>query len=1078
MDDLINKKFTTYRVIEDTESTRYLVGLRAVTLVPASAKDDRLLSAYPDTVRISVTEGESAKRVTRIFTEDLYIWAGSEFLFPGKDLVICAHRILIVQPQGSTASSIYFNCSGKTDYSTSKAADPSPKKAAQNSWSKDPQTWGDLRQVNTKVENAKSANNGADENSTAPSAGNIAIVGSLINLGGADTILLVGRCDGARGKAGQSGGNGGDGPDGAQFDTDWHIPGSLANGGNGTDGGKGGKGGAGGPGGCVFDLTTSKENTDAHNKDVWFALGISSVKGGEAGPGGDGGLAGKGGQGQNYRVYQVHGYQGGSFTEETAKGTGSSGSDGKAGGSGSQGTSGAPGCIYSISKMSTALASSIRAMSHDIPHLSMVMSRLLFEYQLLTCTQAFPESTEAQQQEKANFQRTVTWFREVMSMLQTSPTLDDGSVLASATTEMNDTNKARTSDMAVPFMKRVMLEHWNGSATGRAQLLQRFSLSPLTGDIRQVLDLYGRPLNTLARPHLQMSDLLSSTKLLGDIETRKAALDSALKDVDTAKAKRSDAAEALKASIQGFDSLQTKAVATLDDQYKVVTTAKNKTDNLQIRASGLLQGLWSTIKSQVACSDAKRLVEAVALVCMFVQPEIGAVFAVGASASTLAASTDLGANLDTDKGPIKKEALQGKIIVLQKGLTQKALQAQLEIKSTEIRSLMGADSKYVNAIVTERDTFEQLCDEHFATLEKSTSDKDMLKVINSARAAFDELVDAAQELHKEVAEYNRLALALAKLNTDNAKAESDLANLQGKTDLDLPFLDLFFGFYADLYSFQKAAVMRIMFDIVRNCNAVFLQRTTLTDGLIRLGSFENISADELKKSCTTHFEADVDRFLNAWLHNQPTNEDERSITLTPAKTPRLFESFKTKRSFVFYFNSINAVKLYGFPSSWFDVRLKDAKVFLPGAFNTASAVAADASSTSSTTKRSIKDQVVDVTIELGSQFVVEDKDFQAFEFETDGQTYTFTYNYGETPGQFVPKSKRSAELLGSFIFGMGVGDKEQSASLNFSSPIRSPFCKWTVSVSDNINIDAVTEILIDMDLQVRTTTNKRPASSV
>ena len=122
------RDFSLYKSITEPTLTRYLIAHRSATIVPLETA--ALFPPYANSVRISAVEGKDASAIIRIHAEDIYLYAGSVFHFPGKSVVLSARRIFLVRLPGSDASTVTFDLSGlrAKDYKpeTAAAHDPAP----------------------------------------------------------------------------------------------------------------------------------------------------------------------------------------------------------------------------------------------------------------------------------------------------------------------------------------------------------------------------------------------------------------------------------------------------------------------------------------------------------------------------------------------------------------------------------------------------------------------------------------------------------------------------------------------------------------------------------------------------------------------------------------------------------------------------------------------------------------------------------------------------------------------------------------------------------------------------------------
>ncbi|KAI5808933.1 hypothetical protein DFH27DRAFT_245828 [Peziza echinospora] len=1022
------------RVVDAKSNTvQYLIGYRSITLVPV--KNPQNIRPYPGTQRFSVDEGAAGYSNIKIHAEDIYICAGSVFDFAGKKVTITARRIYAVNHEDSASTEIQFNCNG--------AAGTDENDKAQTGGS------GTEAYRPGHPGPGEEGKPGKGNSSTAGAGGNVLIFAELHCLAEKSISFSV-NCLGGKGGQGGTGGDGGVGGNG-YWSTDgvspwyigndnWKIQPNL-NGGSGGNGGPGGAGGRGGAGGCIIDLTSPNASKDSQTK-LQSNISDSSVHGGLQGSGGSGGAGGAGGnQGCYFRKVWL-----GSNIDLW----GIKGSSGPHGNSGEPGPLGTGGILYGPSKHKNILPlpDVIKAMSISPVQIAMVFQRLIFEFQLIYATQPFDfrghKHLQFLDEHKQRFKETSDWLGTYIGLLKSAKVAGDDAFLG--TMGIHDSR-------AQSWFKDDFIRLWNAQEEARKQLIESYTIFLTTTSPGRTVDFDNHSFYYIARPNLALADLKKSIEDLEILEANKAKFFSAITTIESAKANVSTAIGSLESTLKDFQSTKSQICDSLDAQYQVVDNARQEVRAGKVLTVEAINHFWGSVKHKFTCNDLNEVISAIGNVLLFAHGPLGVVFKVGAALSVAAATSKVtlgNSQIDTAEGAIKADALQGQVYLLEANLADDVLQANITEKNSQIRSLSVGDQKFVNQIITERTEFRKLCNRYFS---HPDLDSDTRAKMAHAKNVFDDFVNTCQTFHTAVIKYNELAVSLATLLSNNRLAQTTLATMKSHNfEPTLPWLDLMYAFYNQVYAFQKSRVIRILFQAVRCCNGAFLRRSSLLDDFIQLGCYQNITSGELHAACTSRLADDVEKHLATWNEFEPDFIDGHSKSFFTKDNNYLLNKLKTKRRFAFYINPENAVEKYNFSAKWFDIRLTDIRVYLIGATNT-----------QASTENPNSQEIV-VAITLGNQFTVVDEDIKSqYSFEVPEKTRTFAYNYSPGKNHYRQTSKPASTLLQNFNFAMAAEDKA-----NFTQPMQSPLCKYTIAIGKEVDVSNVSELRMEFGLRVRT----------
>ncbi|PVF98147.1 hypothetical protein CPB86DRAFT_785164 [Serendipita vermifera] len=1019
------------RVVDKSTSTvRYLIAHRAITLVPT--KNPTNIQPYPGTVRFSVNEGDSTSSIIKIHAEDIYICAGSTFDFPGKTVLITANNIVLVNHQRHPSNTIVFNCSGPPG----PDGDPTASKGNDG--------LGVERDGTFLVPTPGGVGPDGGPNLISGNSGGRFICSGKLRCSEKDPITFKVECNGGKGGRGPPGGTGGTGGKGwerketagidflATRETGY-VP--FVTGANGGKGGRGGRGAVGGNGGLILDLTSKKE-PDLPKIKVESSLNPGAP--GDAGPGGKGGLGGDGGY-----------YEQKTFIGPNINLRGKGGSKGDDGPPGVSGPSDAKsGSMYGLAKPSQILLRPDIANSRttDPIHVAMVLRRLHFEFQILYAAQPYSfinaKSSEPLEKEKAQFLETMKWILECLQLLK----------LSESTSAPEFVNKVGLGGIEHDWINAVFIQPWSTQENARKDVQTTYKQFLRRTRLEDPVDINNRRLFEIAEPNLALADLERSIDDLKVVEADKDKFFSAIQDIETAKLQTSRIVDSLKASMDKFEKDRKVLEKEMGQQYDKVVKARNDVLAKKEETITAVQSFWDTMSRNFSCKDLNAVLSAVGNVFLFAHGPTGALFKLGAALSIGAASNQVLSGdemIDTAEGSINKDALRGQVYLLDANLRDDALLNKITDSNSKILKFSGGDQKFVNTIIADRDSFQNMCNKYFSDpTSPETQDK-----MSLAKAVFYKFVETAQTFHTVVSEYNQMASNYLKLLSDHESAKVQLGTLQAHNyNPSLPLFDLMFAFYSKIYEFQRARVTTFLFNAVHCCNGVFLRRSSILDDLFQLGAFEYLTADVLYAACTTRLADDIQKHKDTWNSYRPIDIPNHSTSIYKEDDKLMFKSLRENRRFLLRIDTKNALTQYKFEPFWFDIRLIDIRVYLIGATNFN-----DSADNRNST-------VINVAIQMGDSFTVLDEERNDFTFYVPETTIDFTYNYGANKDNPERVSKAANKQLENFNFDLQLKDRSK---LEFSSPMRSPICDYTISVGESVDLVDISEIRVEFDLRVR-----------
>lgn len=1051
--------------------TKHLIAYRAVTLMPSACP----LPAYEGTVRIGIPDGKAVTHSVRIHAEDVYIYVGTRFSFPSKVVTLTARRIIAVAHSTLGSSSITFDLAGdgyrfpgdSHETLTTRANDGGPGKNGDYTDS----FWG--KPAYTTSTPGGNGDPGKDANAEMADGGSLFIHAELVNRTTVD-VAIIANVRGADGENGQSGGNGGLGGSGFSSTTrfgapfGWHsLQHNILDASNGGNAGAGGRGGQGGKAGTVCFIgsqQTSPRFTAPTNENIAFG------KPGKGGSAGDRGGAGAAGEAWVWQPINDDKYNGKSASEGAKADNGHDWDE----------TRKLPEQALQLEDFGhEQLALKAKDPSWKCPpwiymlldatHLSMILPRLKFEYQLVYGSQyAYNDGdhflptdpTTAGKRDEHDlsgtaFAESCGWFLKRVTLLEANMQ------------PVDESPQEKTVMSALKEQHEKSSDKWIDHASSRKLVKDAFDNFRGVCSAGKGLDLDGEALFCIPDPTLSLAALKATIDDLKVIESGqayiRAELDNAQKTVETLSVK----AESLSTFVGDYTAKVTRIKQDMKTTYELILAKRTSVNEKRRTAVEELDSFWSGLSHQFSCADVTAVMSAVATVLMFAQPEIGALYKVGSALSVGSAASGFASKIKTGRGTEDKDLIGGQILGVGENISSDDLQPAIQAKSQTIASLSGADKEYVNAVAVERKAFNDLVDKRFP---RSTSRK--------ARHALDDFLSAAQDLHNAVFRYNQYAVQLYQLSVDKEQKEEQLNILRASPDVSTAFLDLLNTFYSMTAAAQKARAMRMVFNAVRACNGGFLQRSTLLDPLVKLGTFENVSASELEAAFLTNLKADVDIYRHKLGTQTPTppfgktlifsvkNEawsemfaDFRKVLKVP--NPRYDANIPSAEPKELRFHQTDILVDYeGWDSNWYDVRLHEFEVFLPGVVN----------------KNATKDastKTVGVSVALAGSITVRDENHLDHYFEVDPKGAYVAYNYAD-PANLVSTTStpgHEGSVLEKFNFIPDATTYPNAKFEAFSRPMRSPATKYTISIdADTYDIKALKEIKLVLWISVRAPT--------
>ncbi|KAA8634340.1 hypothetical protein SMACR_04870 [Sordaria macrospora] len=1067
--DLDISDTSLYRVIVDkaADTTRILVAYRSITLLPSHLSGAGIVPPE-GSVRLPLAiAGAYTTKHIRLHVENLYLVAGSTFEFPGKTVIITANRVVLFSSTAVTAGAgdnVIFDCTGASGASVTAVgtAGNNGEKGKEDHRYEMYAMSGITETIfrpSAKPTGGGNGTNGGDCSSSGQPAGTFVLNARSVTLLPYDGqnpnrhLEIVIKSAGGSGGRGGNGGAGGSGGNGAIVPSEETVKhygsvstekGASVDGATGGNGGSGGKGANGGAGGLILSLVgpSAGQLEDANSG---ASLVKKDVSGGKGGEGGSGGARGSGGNGGSVRNQE----------------NGKKGSDGGEGQHGANGQPGADGHVVGqvvgdkgaeLLQYEKALAEECRAETLDVVQLTMTMERLMFEYSILLSGYAVtPDNTEdtaTLEPLKKAFQETFDWlmccFDDILSLS------NQGS--SYALPDAHGSAPYATSAAYQEFLA-YQKKGWKNSVDIRSGFLQVFVAFCSRCSTPQERDLYGQDVKFISQPNIHLTTVGEALTALESIEgSYKECLNEIGKAIGQKEARSKSEAQltdAVNDAQKTIDALQ-KSTAS---GYEAVKSARDAVQEARKTVQQSVEKLWNAHKWDIS-SDLGPVLEAIGTVCLFAHPGVGTAFKLGGALTIGMGLNKLGSSISTPQGAVSKDALHGKVLVVENTLVSTALKEDITQKTASLQQLSGIDKEYVNSVMVNRKNFEELVNTYFVDASQHGVTPEEVK---QARKDFDFYMEVVQKFHAAVTSYNDTFTSLAQAAATKAQAEHGKAKLQVTNfSADIPALDLLTTLYSSLHHAAKLETLRILFDASRAASCVFLRRCDLLRQLFPLGSWSNVSAKLLRDATVPALCRQVADYQSSFNTKPPIHIGGRTISISKTGPHKdLVERFRDTRRLSLFLDDASATGAYDFDINWYDIRLEDLQIYFHGAKNTRA-------------QPNVDTRIIDVEVQLGGVFFVHDEKYRQYTFEVPQTDVTFEYKYGDEAGRedLEPKSKGGINsALTKFSFALG---QVHDVSLDFKTPVRSPYMHYVFTVGDHVDVKDVDEIEIKMDLRVRT----------
>ena len=1039
-----------YRVIESRDKkdelldiTKYLVAYKAATLIPFAQRGQPGFGAVDGSSPITTAEGPDATLNITIYAQDLYLLAGSTFSYPGKRVSIFADRIIAVRPIKTTIPEIKFDCRG------SKASDLEGKPKAPN---ESPQNQWNSHTGEEHFNNGTQGETGATNTIVPSEGGTFLISGRLYCNADVDVSLIV-DCNGGTGGRGQEGGPGGKGGKGAEtavVSPAPHYPRKeIYSGAKGGRGGNGGTGGLGGNGGIIYNFTSPGSLASMSRTKLLFNPTLMNVAGGLPGVGGPAGSGAVGGEAGSASTTT---YSGGNGRvppiPHTRVDPGDAGPRGDEGSIGSQGPSNAKsGCVFRYDA-DAASKNAIFYGSLDSLHASMVMHRLLFEFQISYCSQA--PSIKAP--DAKPFLDSLVWTTAQVQHLLRSPGKEVPKALLDEMAKNAGSEHSHLEEvkrLAGDRLFKSIIQPWETKKDARDQLLAAHKLFLTKVFPGTNLDVYEQKLNFIPRPSLRLADLKSNITLLATIERERNAILKQLKADSDSRSVSTATAGSLQKIIDGYQQDRNDLEDQLKKNTQTVLTAKEELRDSRVAAASALDRFWKVMESRYACKDLITVLQKTASLIPLEGSELKVVVNMADQMGNLGKKLGMQNPFDAYTGLVDRNVVYGKIKVIGEQLGPDALQKQIAELTGDTKD--PSEANPIDGIVALRESFTALITATFAKIRELEGGGGQLdQAIKTAENALDLMIVKARQLQTAATTTGATVLKLAKMLEEKEVAETTIAKLKNDhLEPGMPLMSLVIAFYSSLLTFQKANVVKFFFDTIRACNGMFLQQSTLTDDIFRFGSFDDITAEQLNNSCTVRLTSDVAKFLKLWDTNPSLRIPGRPAYIIPNDRPDLFGQLREKHKISLELNRKNIKRYFDFNSNWFDIRLRDLEVYFIGAVNTKA-------------KDAPESKTIDVNIRLGDSFGVTDIKGTDHVFSVPVYYTTFTYNYaGDKP---TPVTHTSMPAESRFYIDPGLVNEGPA---NEPYPMRTPYMTFDLEVEDHIDVKNVSQIVIMFDLMTR-----------
>jgi hypothetical protein len=1028
-----------YRCLVDQENhvIKYLIAYRSVTIFPFLDKHDEVklpdgveitppptpdveipLEPYLGTVGLTLGEASKGQPNVEIHGEDIYLYLGSHFWFPSKNVTITANRIFAISnPKAPNSSVIQIDCSGAI------GAGPEPRDDVPPAGNNGVYNWGRGFEPNPPSTPGRPGTNGKVGN-PGQNGGSIRIIGDLqtVSMDPNDNCVLYLNVHGGIGGPGQDGVAGSKGGEAWLGHYDkyvWYVygetfhmrdnhtePRTNFNGFPDVEGGAGGNGGDSGQNGTSGSVlwhvsassksfvararrgtpSTTEGSTVDENADFHVHVKVPGGAGGTGGP--YGGIYTKVADAKDQwtlpgaRPLQLGTVEGDLLRINDRRNA-------------PNGTAGRT-FDAALDQGSVGPLKDVGSARNAV-HLMMIIQRLNFEYHMTFGTQPSAAANAVAKGRIPDIQTTLKWLDDAIQSL-------DGSSLISGRTK-----------------------------TAYEQFLRTMKLS---------LDYYGNPFNMVPSPTVEISAVERDITILKRLEDQQQLISDAISTIDQDRSRMKDNARDLFQEQDKFEAATTALVQQLDKQFPIVQSLQ---DSMRVQKQNLVEAIKKFANDAShyfkGCTGWEGVMTAVGSVMMFASPESGAAFAVGGLLTVAASAKDIKTNVDPDGKDVKPSAILKSIHQIEADVEGLTLQEQLQNLTPD--SLVRADPNVdlLTVIVTDRTKFLNLCDQYF--------DEDRIPSATTVKADFDYFIATVQSCKHALEVYNKLAVQYAQAKSDEAHAKDDLDLLAlGHAELTTAKYDLLFIYFTQAVVAQKARTIRTLYNGVRAYNCASLQSSDAFRIMSSLGSFDNLDSDTLYTAFQEKLRSEIVAY-NETTKGMATYV-QRKFSVTKSKNPFLFNRFVSFHSFSLLPVMRSRTK-YGMLSEWWDIRLQDFSIYLIGA----------------TRKGNDQGEEGDISVSVtfGSVFTVLDEKDVEHDFQVPEESSTFTYTYTD-PNDIKTMTRTSSidTYATEFKFALSEGTVD-----HYITPLHSPFIRWAISVDENeVDLSGLTEVRLLMDVKART----------
>ena len=562
-----------------TKTLTYLIAYRSITLRPLTGTE----GPWEGTQTVLPAENSIKENVRiEVHAEDVYIYAGSHFQFPGQHVTLTANRIFAVGD--ANKGSILFDCDGiaarppEGDPTDQGASGQDAKEAWRTSYV---EPWLFMIWQGESPAAGGQGLSGNAATSVGGDGGSFVSVGTMVNLT-KKPITLLAHCSGKEGGMGQKGRQGGPGGKGWQYDKDeemsaYEVSSDAIKGGTGGNGSAGGSGSGGGKAGVI--CTSLQPSSNAPETGFSFAATLSDVQAGKGGKGGPGGPSGDGGQ---------HGFFWEYVTSKDNKSSFKQGKDGgsaSVGGTGTPGSKGTGGCVLHFDSNDPGTLAGIL----NPAHLILIVNRLWLEYHTYFTAQIYPPPGSVNNKRVLRWHQSVEWVHRSLEAFGKSP--------PSLTTD-NPTGAELIARVKANYADKAR-------ATSVGQARRMFFAMQRSKSKR--VDYYGNSINTIETPDLSIDSLKTDIKNLIDIQNNLKGVQDLLDGNKKSRGDLQKAAGPVLKALQSYEADRAKLKESLEEQETVVKQANDDLRTSKSAAELAMDKVWQFIHGQFFCTELKDL---------------------------------------------------------------------------------------------------------------------------------------------------------------------------------------------------------------------------------------------------------------------------------------------------------------------------------------------------------------------------------------------------------------------------------------------------------------------------------------